>query len=216
VGVVGRRGLMVLPLLALAVTAFRVMSGVHINVNTHFRVDEILAGATLALCYGRAFGARGMAVGSAIGRLPLVVLLLLFAVSCHPASGPAQYLRPYTGAAVVAATLWSRSWYTPLLESRPLRYISEISYALYVIHPASMMGWLGTGETIEKYLKRPLCFAITFGLAHLSTVYFERPLTQGGRSLAARLEGETGSTAHTASAGVAAPSIADPQPVGHP
>jgi len=189
VGVIGRRGLMVLPLLALAVTAFRVLNGVHINVNTHFRVDEILAGATLALCYAGAFGARGLVIGSALGRLPLVVLLVLFALCCHPASGPAQYLRPYTGAAVVAATLWSRSWYTPLLASRPLRYIAEISYALYVIHPASMMGWLGTGETIEKYLKRPLCFAITFGLAHLSTFYFEGPLTKMGRRLAERQNG---------------------------
>lgn len=188
VGVVGQRGLLVLPLLAIVVTMWRIADGVTINVNTHYRVDEILAGATLALCAAGSLGKHATKVAATLGRLPLLVWLAAFAVSCHPASGPAQYLRPYLGAAVVGSTLIRSSWYRSVLESRTLRYIAEISYALYVIHPASMMGWLGSGETLERYLKRPLCFLITFGLAHLSTFFFEKPLTKAGRRLSHRVD----------------------------
>jgi peptidoglycan/LPS O-acetylase OafA/YrhL len=50
-----------------------------------------------------------------------------------------------------------------------------ISYALYVIHPATALGWMNEGSTTTKYLlKRPISFALTFMLAHLSTFYWER------------------------------------------
>jgi peptidoglycan/LPS O-acetylase OafA/YrhL len=60
------------------------------------------------------------------------------------------------------------------LASRPLRYIATISYALYVIHPATVHGWMNEGGTLTRYLlKRPMSFALTFILAHLSTFYWE-------------------------------------------
>ena len=192
VGMLGRRGLLLLPVLAVAITAWRVFDGVFININTHRRVDEILAGATLALAYGGSLGAWSGRVAAVLGKAPVILCGVVFLASCHPATGPLQYLRPYLGALVVGTTLYQSGWYTPLLESRPMRYIAEISYALYVIHPASMYGWLGSGDTVERYLKRPICFAITFGLAHFSTFYFERPLTDLGRAWARRLEHRDG------------------------
>lgn len=188
VGAVGRRGLMLLPVLAIAVTALRVRDGVYININTHYRVDEILAGAILSLAISGTLGRTGTVAIEWIGKIPLILWAIIFFICCHPASGPAQYLRPYCGASVVGATLAARSWYTPLLESKPLRYIAEVSYALYVIHPATMMGWLGSGDTLERYLKRPLSFLLTFTLAHLSTYYFEHPLTTLGKTVAERRE----------------------------
>lgn len=56
VGMLGRRGLLALPLLAAAITLWRIKDGVYINVNTHYRVDKICAGAAIALCYGERFG----------------------------------------------------------------------------------------------------------------------------------------------------------------
>jgi len=53
-------------------------------------------------------------------------------------------------------------------------YLAKISYALYIIHHFTMFGWLSSGDVWTKYAKRPLAFAITFGLAHLSTFHFER------------------------------------------
>jgi hypothetical protein len=43
-----------------------------------------------------------------------------------------------------------------------------------VIHPLTMLGWLGSGGALEKYLKRPICFVLTFDLAHLSTFRYKR------------------------------------------
>jgi peptidoglycan/LPS O-acetylase OafA/YrhL len=64
-----------------------------------------------------------------------------------------------------------------VLNRRELRYIAEISFALYVIHPLLAYTWLGGGEGWQKYLRRPLLFAALFGLAHVSTFQYERRWT---------------------------------------
>ena len=38
-----------------------------------------------------------------------------------------------------------------------------------------MNSWLGTGDTLQRYLKRPILIGATFLLAHLSTYKFEQP-----------------------------------------
>ncbi|HEY8708445.1 MAG TPA: hypothetical protein VIM34_10640, partial [Burkholderiaceae bacterium] len=53
-------------------------------------------------------------------------------------------------------------------------------------HHVLVYTWLGSGDKFVKYAKRPLLFAVTFGLAHLSTFYFERPCMAWGKRLAAR------------------------------
>lgn len=186
VALLGRRALWLLPVLALGVTGLRIAHAETVNIKTHYRVDEILAGATLALAVLCGPAHQPLPALAALRSIPLLLIGAVFAASCHPASGPVQYARPYLGAALVGRTLLAPGWYSPLLESRQMRYIAEISYALYVIHPATMMGWLGSGDTLTRYLKRPLCFALTFGLAHLSTFFFERPLTTLGRAIADR------------------------------
>ena len=64
-----------------------------------------------------------------------------------------------------------------------LAYIATISYALYIIHGGLEHTWLGDGEKIIKYVKRPLLFAATFLLAHLSTFYFEKYWIDLGKKL---------------------------------
>jgi peptidoglycan/LPS O-acetylase OafA/YrhL len=55
-----------------------------------------------------------------------------------------------------------------------LKYCASISYALYVIHPLlAHHTWLGSGDLLEKYAKRPLLLLVLFGMAHLSTRFFE-------------------------------------------
>jgi len=176
----GRRAIYLLPLLCLAVTAFRVWNGVHIAINTYFRVDEILAGAVLAILYE-----RNLTTG--FRRTPLIVVVPLLYASCHPASEWLNYLRPYLAAATVGATIYQpSSMLSKRLGSRVLRYIAEVSYALYVIHPLLGATWLGSGDKIVKYLKRPLLFAALFALAHISTFYYERRWIALGKSYSSR------------------------------
>lgn len=55
--------------------------------------------------------------------------------------------------------------------------------ALYVVHGLLTATWLGSGDDLVKYLKRPLLLAATFGLAHLSTFYFEARFIAWGKRL---------------------------------
>jgi peptidoglycan/LPS O-acetylase OafA/YrhL len=55
-----------------------------------------------------------------------------------------------------------------------MAYIARISYAVYIIHHFTLFGWLGSGDVMAKYAKRPISFAITFTLAHISTFHFEK------------------------------------------
>ena len=54
----GRKGLYLLPVLALGVTALRIIDGKTISIHTWHRLDEILAGCILALAYHGMLGTR--------------------------------------------------------------------------------------------------------------------------------------------------------------
>jgi peptidoglycan/LPS O-acetylase OafA/YrhL len=173
VAVLGRRGLYLIPVICLCVTGLRIATGTHISIVTWLRVDEILAGGTVALAYSGWFGPWPMRLA---GRLNVYLLLPLLLLASHQAGGALDYLRPYLASATVAASLVSAP---PLLarlfEHRITGWIATISYALYIIHGVLMHTWLGTGDLAAKYLKRPLLVGVTFLLAHLSTYKFEQP-----------------------------------------
>ena len=184
VAVLGKRGLYLLIAISLGVTLHRVASGAEVEIVTWHRVDEILAGAILALIY---MGRLGGATQAALSRSSIYLLLVLFAVSCHPASGFANYLRPYLAAALVGITLYGPPpRIGAVLRSRSLRYIAAISFALYVFHGLLVHTWLGEGEKLVRYLKRPLLFAVTFALAHLSTFQFEQRWIELGKRMTTR------------------------------
>lgn len=180
----GRRGLYLIPVLAFAVTCERILSGAPISIVTWQRIDEILAGGIIALTYSGWFGQSAAEILRKLPVWPFAVALL---VCSHPASGPLQYLRPYAASFLVGATLTNcPQRLRQLLVSRPMAYIAEISYALYVIHGMLSATWLGAGDKTIKYLKRPLLFGATFALAHCSTRYFEQPITRRVRQLTSK------------------------------
>jgi len=181
--ILGRRGLLLIPLLALAVTGARITAGETISIVTWHRVDEILAGGTLALIVGGRFGE---ATREWLMKVPFWPSVIFLVAASHPDSGALQYLRPYAAALLVGSTLRDAPKIIErMLVSRPMAYVAEISYALYVIHGVLSATWLGQGERTEKYLKRPLLFAATFALAHLSTFHFERPINRAVRRFGA-------------------------------
>ena len=62
-------------------------------------------------------------------------ILLLFAVTSHPASGFMNYLRPYAAAMLVGTTLYNvPPRLGQMLQSRTMKYIATVSFAVYVIH----------------------------------------------------------------------------------
>lgn len=172
----GRRGLWLVPIVCLAVTMARIIAEEPISIVTWHRVDEILAGGTLALLYSRGWH-------RVLRYYPMALAVFLFLLCSHPETEGLQYLRPYAAAMMVGSSLVAAPAMVRLiLESAPMVYIASISYALYVIHAVLAGTWLGSGQTIEKYLKRPVLFAATFLLAHLSTRYLEQPILRLARS----------------------------------
>lgn len=180
VWLLGVRSLYLLPVLCVLATVARVLSPFPID-NATLRVDEILAGGVLALVYEGRLGPRPQAW---LARIHPVVPLVLLLVSSHPATGDLGYLRPYFAAVLVGATLFAPPpALAAVLQSRVLSYIATISFAIYVIHHLLMFTWLASGDRWVKYAKRPLLFAATFALAHLSTFHFERRFIEWGQRL---------------------------------
>jgi peptidoglycan/LPS O-acetylase OafA/YrhL len=147
----------------------RISSGTYIDIRTHLRVDEILAGACVALLFHRGL------LKFRFQKWGFFVAFVFWFLASSEFAGPLQFLRPYSSAGLLAAVLvMGPGLVSYVLECRLARYIAEISYALYVIHPATTHGWMNEGSVWMRYfVKRPMSFALTLLLAHLSTFYWE-------------------------------------------
>lgn len=181
------RGLLLLPLICLMVTLYRIHDQVYVAINTYYRVDEILTGGILALSFNDKMGIYPKKFLGWINQWILIALILL---SCHPESGFINYFRPYLAAMLVGSTLfrYSSNHISRLMNSKFLFYLASISYALYVIHGGLRYTWLGEGEILEKYIKRPMLFAVLVVLAHLSTFYYEKKFISFGKALSIKLQ----------------------------
>lgn len=182
----GRWGLALVPIACLVVTAARIIYDVPISIVTWWRIDEILAGGCLALAFG---SDRVRAVMAGLPAfMPFLIAPFLLA-SCHPALSAMNYARPYCAALLIGSTIMrAPDRLQRLLCGRTLGYLAHVSYALYVIHPLTVAGWLGEGDVILRYTKRVGSFLITFLFAHLSTNYYEHYWIGLGHRLAGRIE----------------------------
>lgn len=184
--VAGRRGLYALPLLALVVTGLRIMAGESHSIVTWHRVDEILAGATLALV------ANVHRPGEVTVRLPTwtpLALWVLLLASAHPELHALQYARPYIAALTIGTSLYvAPEWLRRIWTGAAARYVAEISYALYVVHGILSITWLGGEDAtkVERYVRRPLLVLATWAVAHVSTFYYERRFIALGKKLTSR------------------------------
>jgi peptidoglycan/LPS O-acetylase OafA/YrhL len=165
-----RRALQLLPLVCIAVTIGRMIAGARLSIVTWYRVDEILAGASLAVLLHCAYSDRVRAVLARIPPLlPIVVLLL------NAPFHQIGYVRPYCAAMLVGITLCRGELrLTRWLESPRLTYLATISYALYVWHPLFLHGWFYSASKLVKYERRPLAILLALLTAHISTFYYER------------------------------------------
>lgn len=186
VAVLKKKGLLLIPLICIVITALRVFNYEHVSVITHLRVDEILTGGLLALIYNRQLG---MGVYNIMSKVNYAYMVPLLLISCHEYAGFMNYLRPYFAATLVGATLFNQNTkFATLLENKWLFYIASISFALYVIHPLLASTWLGSGDVIEKYSKRPLLFLALFLSAHVSTFYYEQKAIAWGKGFSQKFK----------------------------
>lgn len=180
VSVFKQRGLLILPVIALCVTLIRIVNQAPISIFTYERLDEILAGATLALFYN-------WKAKVDIGRFTVLLIAPVAVLSAHGAAGWLCYARPYLVAAMVGSTLFAApNWMRRLYGLRIMLWIAEISYGLYVLHAMLSATWLGSGEKLVKYAKRPLLIALTFVGADLSYRFYEVPARRWGQGLVKR------------------------------
>ncbi len=180
------RGLLLLPVICIAITCYRIANGVHISIVTPFRIDEILTGCILALAYSNKLG---KSIPELLRYLNPYWLLALLLVACHPDGGFMNYLRPYLAALLIGVTLYQKDLkINHYLSIKALIYIAGISYALYVIHPILLQTWLASGDDkIITYLKRPLLFIVLFLAAHVSTFYYEKYWISLGKTISGKL-----------------------------
>nr|WP_247713538.1 acyltransferase [Qipengyuania sphaerica] len=188
VALCGRKGLLLLPIAAVGVSALRISDGEIISIVTWHRVDEILAGACVALVWINFPPRENSRIPAWLP--PLAILLLM--VASLPQAGAFGYFRPYIAALAIGSSLYAfPRMLGKIWTGKAARYIAEISYSLYVWHAMLQATPLGGNEqdTIVKYLLRvPLALA-TWLLSHLSTRHFEMPLTKLGRRLIRRKVG---------------------------
>jgi peptidoglycan/LPS O-acetylase OafA/YrhL len=177
-GLFKSRALMILPLICIGLTIYRYLNSVEMAINTYYRLDELLAGCILAVIYH-----KNKKIKLLIGKLSFIYLLPLLIFSAHPSSGILNYMRPYIAMLVVGSTLFNKKNGEQWLESNFLLYVATISYAVYVLHGSLSHTWLGRGEVLEKYIKRPLLLGVVFLLAHISTFYYEKYWINFGRKL---------------------------------
>jgi peptidoglycan/LPS O-acetylase OafA/YrhL len=181
-----RRGLWCIPFLCLLVTAHRILTHTFLSIVTPFRADEILVGGILAL----ACSTQDLPwIRKFLTWVNPFVLLPFAVAASNTLCGDIDYLRPYLVASMVGATLFQseRPVVARHLQAKWLAYIAAISYALYILHPIVGWGWLGSGSKVVKYAKRIPELTMVFGLAHLSTFYFEHFWIRTGKRWIKRL-----------------------------
>mgnify|MGYP000724603450 CR=1 FL=1 len=181
-----KKGLFILPFLCFLVTWYRFDNNVYVAINTYYRLDEILAGCILSLIYNNSGIFLVKKYTSKINPYFIIILLL---ASCHPDGDLLNYFRPYLSALLIAITLFNpKLKLSYFLNINILYYLAAVSYALYVIHGGVRHTWLGEGDTLVKYAKRPALFVITFLLAHFSTFYYEKYFMSLGHRLSAKFK----------------------------
>lgn len=194
-----RQWLVLVGVAMIGISVARLVHGDHFSSITYLRGDEVLAGAVLAFSLNGQTPVSALRVRSVLGRWPLWVPAMFFMLSCHPDAGWFCVLRPYFAMWLIGASLSRSGRDVRWLTGRRLKYLAEISFALYVIHPFLAHTWLGSGSGVEKYIKRPLLFAALWALAHVSTFKFESRFTRWARAYDPSRRGEDNDGANGAS-----------------
>lgn len=170
-----RKGIALAIAIGVLLCAHRYMQSAIFNTTTLLRLDELLIPMFAGLVWhsqtrhAERFKAICRKMNPAF---PLAIL----AVCCIAPPIPfLSMLRPFVATWLLLSLLYNPTNFTGhVFASAKWEWLSRHAYALYLIHPFLLITWLGSGDKLEEYAKRPLLFAVLAILAYLSTRYYER------------------------------------------
>lgn len=177
-----RRGLALLVIAGCLLSIYRFQEQALFNTSTLFRLDELLIGLSLGLIWHSNSSAAQHFKRLLATINPFYAMVGLAIASLAPPNPVLFILRPYIAALLVGSLIFNTQAKTSQTMASPrLQWLSQHAYALYIIHPFLLLTWLGSGDKITMYLKRPLLFIALFALAYLSTRYYEQFFVQLGK-----------------------------------
>lgn len=177
-----KSGLKLLVLLGVILSIYRFNEQALFNTTTLFRLDELLIGLSLGLIWHSDSPVAQYLKKNLSMINPLYMMIGLAVASLAPPHPLLFVLRPYIAALFIGSLLFNTQAYaTRTFASSMWSWISRHSYALYIIHPFLLLTWLGSGDKITMYAKRPLLFTVLFILAYLSTRYYEQFFIHAGK-----------------------------------
>ncbi|HEY6966287.1 MAG TPA: acyltransferase [Burkholderiales bacterium] len=165
--------------------------GFHAFVNAPWRADTLLSGAMLAFLVRQPAFVASMRARPDLLRALLVALSLgAVLLSAVPeAFGSLKYfwLAGLCATLLLTAYLGTEPWLVRCLESRPLVWFGQVSFAVYLLHQVVsglVHGYLGHDQPQIRTLADAgftlLALAITLALAALSYRWIEQPFVRYG------------------------------------
>ncbi|MEQ9108464.1 MAG: acyltransferase [Limnobacter sp.] len=177
-----RAGLPLLVITGCILSMYRFNEQALFNTSTLFRLDELLIGLSLGLIWHSDSPASRHCKKLLTTINPFYAMVCLAVASLAPPNPVLFILRPYIAALFIGSLIFNTQATTSQIMTSPtLKWISRHAYALYIIHPFLLLTWLGSGDKITMYLKRPLLFIALFVLAYLSTRYYEQFFIRQGK-----------------------------------
>jgi len=143
-------------------------SGQFISKFPLLRLPEFLIGIAFGRLHGIAFQEKMPWV------LPVSVGLIVLAILFMPTSHTQTALAPIYGLLLIGLTT-----HTGFLSNKIMVLLGEASYSFYLLHAPLMYWALGLEKfvigPIPIFIKAPILFILTLGLALFSLIYVERP-----------------------------------------
>lgn len=184
---VRRKGLLTLVLIGLCMGTYRALLSDPFNTTTPYRLDELLIPLCIGLIWTNSTGGLDAIKRNLSTLSPWIPLAALFIACLAPPSPVLFPMRPLFAAIFIGTLIYNTDGHASrFFRSSRWRWLSDHSYALYMIHPFLLVTWLGTGDKITMYMKRPLLFVALLALAWLSTRYYEKFFISLGKRLVKR------------------------------
>jgi peptidoglycan/LPS O-acetylase OafA/YrhL len=136
------------------------------------RLDELGLGALLAIFF---YGNRGMPEKLFSPSVSMLAWLIVFSAAALKSVD--NIMPAIASLLLIGSVIFGKAvWWLNIFESKPLRFLGRISYALYLFH--TPMFWFAHDRTsgYESFIAVGIATVFAIFAAWLSTKYFEEPI----------------------------------------